>query len=215
MGYSLAGFDVVGVDINPQPHYPFEFYQADAMEYPLDGFDVIHASPPCTGFSVASIVHRNNGKKYIDLLTPIREKLRENGKPFIIENVPGAPIHPMVTLCGLMFGLKVFRHRHFESSELIMKPEHPSHSGKKIGEGFFSVAGGAGRWKSWGTVKRNVSKGTVAQWKDAMGINWMTRNEIKLAIPPAYTEWIGKQLMELIGAQDKDGKTEQQITTVL
>jgi len=196
MGYSRAGFYVVGVDINKQPHYcGDEFHQADAMTYSLDGFDVIHASPPCTGFSVASIVHRNKGKEYPDLLTPIRIRLKQSGAIYIIENVPGATIDPILTLCGLMFGLKVFRHRHFECSEMIMSIEHPSHSGKRIGEGYFSVAGGAGRWKTWGTVKRNISKGTADEWRNAMGISWMTRNEIKLAIPPAYTEWIGKQLI--------------------
>jgi DNA (cytosine-5)-methyltransferase 1 len=195
MGYHRAGFEVVGVDLSPQPHYPFEFHRADAMQFSLDNFDVIHASPPCTGFSVASVVHRNAGKKYTDLLTPIRERLKASGKPFVIENVPGAPIAHHITLCGMMFGLMVFRHRHFESSALIMSPEHPSHCGKKIGEGFFSVAGGSGRWKSWGKVFRNVSKGTADEWRNAMGIDWMTRNEIKLAIPPAYTEYIGSQLI--------------------
>jgi DNA (cytosine-5)-methyltransferase 1 len=198
VGYHRAGFDVVGVDINPQPHYPFEFHQADAMEFPLYGFDAIHASPPCTGFSVASHVHRNNGKNYPDMLTPTRIRLKQAGVPWIIENVVGAPMVPTITLCGTMFGLKVFRHRHFECSHLIFQPEHKPHRDKRIGEGYFSVAGDAGRWKSWGTVKRNVSKGTADEWRDAMGIEWMTRNELKLAIPPAYTEYIGRQLLRKI-----------------
>ncbi|MEA3346944.1 MAG: DNA cytosine methyltransferase [Candidatus Auribacterota bacterium] len=196
MGYHRAGFDVVGVDINQQKNYPFEFHKADAMLFPLDGFDVIHASPPCQKFSVASNVHRNRGKEYPDLLTPTRKRFRKHGIPFVVENVPNSPMNCTIILCGLMFGLKVFRHRHFECSEMIMSPAHPTHGGKKIGEGYFSVAGGAGRWKSWGTVKRDVSKGTVKEWRIAMGIDWMTRKELTQAIPPAYTEWIGRQLME-------------------
>jgi DNA (cytosine-5)-methyltransferase 1 len=198
MGYYLAGFRVVGVDNRPQKRYPFEFHQADAMAYPLDGFDAYHASPPCQKFSVASIRHIKAGKVYPDCLTPIRERFRQNGKPWIIENVLGAPMSRMIILCGLMFDLKVFRHRAFETSFVVFSPEHPSHKGKKIGEGYFSVAGGSGRWKSWGTVKRNVSKGTIKEWQAAMGIDWMTAKEIREAIPPTYTEWIGQQLMEIM-----------------
>lgn len=198
MGYHRAGFEVVGVDIKPQKHFPFEFYQADAMTYPLAEFDVIHASPPCQKFSLASVRHIKDGKIYPDCLTPIRERLRESGTPWIIENVLGAPMSRMIVLCGLMFDLKVFRHRAFESSMLLFFPDHPSHKGKRIGEGYFSVAGASGRWKSWGKVQRNVSKGTIAQWRDAMGIDWMTGKEIKEAIPPAYTEWIGKQLLKYL-----------------
>lgn len=198
MGYHRAGFEVVGVDIKPQPHYPFEFHQADALTYPLDGFDVIHASPPCQRFSMASVRHIKEGKIYPDYLTPIRERLQDLETPWIIENVLGAPMKRMIVLCGLMFDLKVFRHRVFETSVLIFSPDHPSHKGKRIGEGFFSVAGGAGRWKSWGTVKMNVSKGTIKEWRDAMGIDWMTAKEIREAIPPAYTEFIGKQIMRYL-----------------
>lgn len=200
MGYCRAGFDdITGVDINPMPRYPFKFVQGDALSFPLHGFDVVHASPPCQAFSVASELHRRAGKKYPDCLTPIRIKLKEWGGPWIIENVPGAPIEPYaIQLCGLMFGLKVFRHRLFQCSHLIFQPDHPSHAGSKVGEGFYSVAGGAGRWKSWGTVKRNVSKGTRDEWRTAMGIDWMNRKELTQSIPPAYTEWIGKQLITRI-----------------
>ncbi len=119
----------------------------------------------------------------------------ETGKPWVIENVIGAPLQNPVTLCGLMFDLKVLRHRLFETSFFMLRMPHPSHKNKRIGEGYFSVAGGTGRWKTWGKVFRNVSKGTAAQWADAMGIDWMTRKEITQAIPPAYTEWIGRQLI--------------------
>lgn len=117
MGYHQAGFDVVGVDINPQPDYPFEFHQADAMEFPLDGFDAIHASPPCQVFTALKTMH--NAGEHFDLLTPMRARLKEWGGPYVIENVPGAPMQDHVTLCGSSFGLGVKkydrelrRHRH-------------------------------------------------------------------------------------------------------
>lgn len=195
MGYHRVGFEVVGVDINPQPRYPFEFHQADALEFPLEGFDVVHASPPCQRWSVAGNVHRNRGKEYPDCLTPTRERLKAADMPYVIENVSGAPLENPVVLCGLMFDLRVFRHRLFECAPMIMEPPHPNHNGKRIGEGYFSVAGGAGRWKNWNGVQRNVSKGTRAEWREAMGIDWMTRKELTQAIPPAYTEYIGHQLL--------------------
>ncbi len=198
MGYHRAGFEVVGVDNKPQPHYPFEFIQDDALTYPLDGFDVIHASPPCQKFSKASNVHIKAGKKYPDCLTPTRQRFIQYGGMWVIENVVGAPMQRIVRLCGLTFGLKVFRHRDFDSSHWIQQPEHKNHKGKRIGEGYFSIAGGAGRWKSWGTVYRNISKGTADEWRDAMGIDWMTRKELTQAIPPAYTEYIGRQLIRAL-----------------
>ena len=200
MGYHRAGFEVVGVDNKPQPHYPFEFHQADALTFSLDGFDAYHASPPCQAYSLASAMHRNNGKEYPDLIAITRSRLTLAGKPFIIENVPPAAkllIKP-ITLCGVTFGLGVFRHRCFEVTFSIDSPEHVKHNGR-IGDGkYFSVAGGAGRWKSWGTVYRNVSKGTAVQWRQALDIDWMTRAELTQAIPPAYTEYIGLQLIKYL-----------------
>jgi len=200
MGYYRAGLDVEGVDIKPQPHYPFKFYQADALTFPLEGYDAYHASPPCQKWSVAGIIHRKKGKVYPELIDATRFRLLLTGKPYVIENVPPAKkclVNP-ITLCGVMFGLGVLRHRCFESSFALPPIAHIKHDGK-IGDGkYFSVAGGAGRWKSWGKVYRNVSKGTVKQWQEAMGIDWMTRAEIKEAIPPAYTEYIGKYLMQAV-----------------
>lgn len=204
MGYHRAGFEVVGVDIAPQKHYPFEFHQADALEYLAahgHEFDAIHASPPCQGYSVASVIHRNNGKVYPKLVEVVRHRLLMIGRPYVIENVPGAPLEEPLMLCGLMFGLRVFRHRLFETSFFNLSPDHITHTGRKIGEGYYSVAGGAGRWKTWGTVKRNVSKGTVAEWRQAMGIDWMTRSELTQAIPPAYTEYIGRNLIAYLEAK--------------
>lgn len=204
-GYQRAGFCVLGVDIKPQPHYAgCRFVQADAMTYPLDGFDVIHASPPCQGYSCASIVHRMAGKEYPLLIPEVRERLKLSGLPYVIENVERAPLQG-IKLCGTMFDLGVFRHRIFESNILLFQPDHPYHSGS-IGDGkYFSVAGGAGRWKSWGKVHRDISKGTADQWREAMRIDWMTRNEIKESVPPAYTEFIGKQLMEYLNLNLKEG----------
>ena len=192
MGYHRAGFDeIVGIDIKPQPRYPFTFIQADALEYPLDGFDWIHASPPCQRFSVAAL---NNKTKYADLLTPTRKRFYENGGMWVIENVPNAPMQWTIKLCGLMFNLKVFRHRLFELSHLIFQPTHPPHKGKRIGEGYFSVCGNSGGWTAWGN--RKIKKGSISECRDAMGIDWMIRKEITQAVPPAYTEFIGKQLIE-------------------
>lgn len=198
VGYSMAGFEVTGVDNKPQKRYPGKFIQADAIRYfwrHWTEFDAFHASPPCQKWSVGCKKIRDEGKEYPDFIEPVRRIFKLSGKPYVIENVPGAPLENYVTLCGVMFGLKVFRHRLFESNVLIPKPIHVKHGSRRIGEGYFSVAGGAGRWKSWGKVKRNVSKGTVAEWQDAMGIPWMVRRELTQAIPPAYTEYIGKYLM--------------------
>ncbi|KKL24202.1 hypothetical protein LCGC14_2417690 [marine sediment metagenome] len=205
MGLHRAGFEVVGVDIEPQKNYPFEFHQADAMTYPLEGFDAYWASPPCQGFSPASLVHRNRGKVYPNLLPGTRERLTATGFPFVIENVPGAPLHAALRLCGTQFGLGVFRHRLFECSVLIPSVVHSKHDGR-IGDGkYFSIAGGAGRWKSWGTVHRNISKGTAAEWRQAMGIEWMTRKELTQAIPPAYSEHIGRHLLRALASQATKG----------
>ncbi len=199
MGYHRAGFEFVGVDIKPQKHYPFEFHQADALEYLRDHgaeFDVIHASPPCQKWSVAT--QNENRDKHPDYIDQCRQLMIASGKVYIIENVIAAPLQTSITLCGLMFGLHVFRHRNFEISTMIFQPPHVTHKGKKIGEGYYSVAGGTGRWKSWGKITPGIMKGTIKECSQAMGIDWMTRNELVQAIPPAYTEWIGKQIMGII-----------------
>ena len=136
MGYHRAGFDeIVGVDIDPQPNYPFEFVQADAMTYPLEGFDVIHASPPCRAYSVMKSL--NPDRKHVDLVASIRERLRASGAIYVIENVPGAPLETVAVLCGSMFGLHssrgyLRRHRLFESNILLLAPGC-NHEGLAIG----------------------------------------------------------------------------------
>src|SRR5262252_358856 len=120
MGYWRAGFDVTGVDVVPQPSYPFTFVQADALAYPLDGFDAVHASPPCQAYSVATGNARRGD--HVDLYEPVRRRLEASGLPWVIENVIGAPYRQGVVLCGSMFGLRVRRHRNFEASFLMLAP---------------------------------------------------------------------------------------------
>lgn len=176
------------MDIEPQPRFPFEFHQADALIYPLDGFDVIHASPPCQIFSVAQRL-RNN--KHPDLLTPIKNRLISTGIPYVIENVPGAPMRVDLVLCGSHFKLpRLRRHRWFEIGNLRLKfPPLPpcNHQGKAV------------------LVFGHSSKrdGTMQERKAAMGINWMNQNELSEAIPPAYTHFIGKQLVEALKRESR------------
>ncbi len=196
MGLHRAGFEVEGWDIKPQKHYPFTFHLGDALEADLTGFDFVWASPPCQLFSLATTPERRKNHK--NMVPDTRAKLRASRMPFIIENVCQAPLETQVMLCGTMFRLGVFRHRHFESSHLLIQPYHQKHEGI-IGDGkFFSIAGSAGRWKTWGTVKRNVSKGSAKEWKNAMGIDWMTRKELTQAIPPAYSEFLGRQIIRFL-----------------
>lgn len=196
VGYHRAGFDVVGVDIINNDHYPYTFIRADALEFDVSGYDVVHASPPCQAYSVAAAHSRAKGKQYPDLVAAVREKLTMSRAPFVIENVPGAPIRHDLMLCGTMFHLGVLRHRYFELSDVtIPQPIHPKHkppimvaarTGRSTKRGqYCSVAGNGGRGASC----------KLGDWKDAMQIDWMTRKEITQAIPPAYTEYIGKYLM--------------------
>jgi DNA (cytosine-5)-methyltransferase 1 len=196
VGYARAGFEVVGVDIELQPHFPFEFIHADALTLPmhfLKSFDAIHASPPCQSYS--DLAKRNgNGHEWPRLIEPVREMLIKVGKPYVIENVEGAPLRNPAVLCGTMFkGLRVLRHRLFESNFPIIVPPHGKHprchtfDKRKSQYGktndmidFVSVNGGG-----------NCS---IAAARDAMGIDWMNKGELNEAIPPAYTEYIGKQL---------------------
>jgi DNA (cytosine-5)-methyltransferase 1 len=205
-GYADAGFSIIGVDKEPQKRYPYTFIQMDVFEYmqtfesahAVLKFSVIHASPPCQRYSVAT--KKKNRNEYPDFIPSVRNLLQKTGLPYVIENVSGAPLlsEKTVTLCGVMFNLGVFRHRLFETNFSLSSPSHIKHPGR-IGDGkYFSVAGGTGRWKSWGSVHRNISKGTITECKRAMGIDWMIRKELVQAIPPAYTEYIGRQLLNAI-----------------
>lgn len=194
MGYHRAGFEVVGVDIKPQPRFPFEFIQGDAMHFPMNGFDVIHASPPCQAFSCVT----PDKSKHEDLLTPIRDKLEATGVTWVIENVIGAPLWFPLMLCGSMFGLEdngaqLRRHRIFESSHLLMMANRCKCHGKPTA----TVAGDLrknDRANGSNSAKMSFRPG-VDRAGRLMGIDWMTGSELSQAIPPAYTEWIGKQIM--------------------
>ena len=194
MGYHQAGFDVVGVDIKPQPNYPFEFVEADALTLSpgLIGleFDAVHASPPCQAYSNAQ---RLRSREHPDLIGATRELLIASELPFVIENVLGAPLRDPYTLCGGMFGLQVYRHRLFETNVPLWTPHHPPHTAKQAKMGrppkdgeFIQVVG-------------NFSG--VEYARKAMGIDWMTRDELREAIPPAFTRFIGKQLVQAIEAR--------------
>jgi len=198
MGYHRAGFRVTGVDIAPQPRYPFEFCQGDALTWDLSGYDAIHASPPCQAYSD---LQKQNKRSYPDLVAPVRELLRATGKPYIIENVEGAPLESPTLLCGTMFpGLRVIRHRLFETNWPLTAPPHPAkhplvftHDKRKAHYGqldqdtaFVQVTGGG--------------NATVANKAAAMGIDWMTGQGLNEAVPPAYTEYIGRQLLQHLSA---------------
>ena len=194
MGYHRAGFDVIGVDLHPQKNYPFEFVQADAMTFPLDGFDVIHASPPCQAYSVTRSIHNGNEKrsKHPDLVAEVRARLLSARQPFVIENVPGSPLFKPIMLCGTMFvGLRVYRHRLFEchgfSAIAPGKCNHAHRMGKSKGE-YHALD----KSPFVTCVGHNFQ---ARSGRIAMQIDWMTRDEMAQAIPPAYTEWIGKQII--------------------
>lgn len=182
--------EIIGVDIKPQKNYPFTFVQGDAMEYPLEGFDFIWASPPCQGFSVITPkAHRGNHR---NLITPMRKRLLAAETYWCMENVMGAPLDldNSFVLCGQMFRLKLLRHRRFETNFTILVPFHEQHRrGMAIRQEVFTVCGSGGLKGS-----NKYQSGTKEQWIEAMGIDWMTKAELSQAIPPAYSEYIGNQL---------------------
>ena len=197
MGYARAGFEVVGVDIIPQPHYPFRFIQMDALRQlqhnaPI-GFTAIHASPPCQVFSKEA-GQRGSRDRHVNLIPLTRALLVASRLPYVIENIETARQHlrnPLL-LCGTMFDLGVYRHRYFESNLTLPLKFHLNPHPGRIGDGKYVTvtghAGGSSRRDGW----RN---GRTEDWKVAMGIDWMVGNELREAIPPAYTEWIGSQLI--------------------
>ena len=194
MGYHLSGFDVVGVDINPMPNYPFEFHRGDALEFlaaHAAEFDVIHASPPCQSYTPLGALHPH--KTYPDLVAATRWALVMWGGPWVIENVMTAPLDKdsSIVLCGGMFGLRTYRHRRFESNHSLTAPEHPKHVAKT------ATKQRRERWALGWHVSITGDVGTYVG-PEAMGIDWMTGNELSEAIPPAYTEWIGRQLADAL-----------------
>jgi DNA (cytosine-5)-methyltransferase 1 len=203
MGYHRAGFDVVGVDINPQPRYPFEFHQGDAMTWPLDGFDAIHASPPCRDHSALAAVMGAVGTGW--MLAGTRARLTDTGIPYVIENVEGADMPGSLVLCGTEFGLCTVdqegntrwlkRHRRFESNILLMGAGGCHCHGRRIG-GVYGNGGGSPRTQiGKGGRRRGGYQLGADQARAILGVPWMNRDEAAQAIPPAFTCFLGEQLM--------------------
>lgn len=186
-GYRRAGFDVIGVDLSPMPRNPHTFTQGDALDYLRENwrvFDAIHASPPCQAHSYLNNIWV---KTYKSFITATRVILENTDIPWVIENVPGAPLRRPVVLCGNSFGLRVYRHRLFETNWPLVGKPHVKHVHRAAygyipkGEEFYTVSGHYGDF-------RGASQ--------AMGIDWMSHKGLAQAIPPAYTEWIGEQLIK-------------------
>lgn len=200
-GYADAGFDVIGIDLYPQPHYPYRFIQSDALEYldtaDLGQFAAIHASPVCKGYTELNSSGKANHARQILL---VRDRLERIGLPWVIENVEGAvsELPASLMLCGTMFGLRVVRHRFFESSHMLFAPGPCQHK-----DGCIGVYGGS-VWDSsrTGTTRKDGRvRPAIVPWEIgaiAMQIDWMTHQELTQALPPAYTRWIGQFLMQII-----------------
>jgi DNA (cytosine-5)-methyltransferase 1 len=210
VGYHRAGFDVVGVDRVDQPRYPFEFVKADALDFlsrllagsgpaemALGDFDAVAASPPCQAHTALKVMP--NAREHADLVAPTRELLMATGLPYVIENVPGAPLRNPVTICGAAFGLgtdaghDLARHRLFETNFPVMVPP--------CAHGTRRVLGIYGDHARDSRRARRMNEGQYSRpdslrlGREAMGIDWMTWRELVQAIPPAYTEHIGSYLM--------------------
>jgi DNA (cytosine-5)-methyltransferase 1 len=186
-GYTAAGFDVVGVDLSPQPRYPYRFVQADALSYLMshgDEFDAFHASPPCQAFTLCQ---RIQDRDHPDLIAPTRAAFQEIGKPWVIENVEGAPLIDPVLLCGEMFGLRTYRHRLFESNISLTTGPHPVHVKRT------TKMGRAVREGENMHVVGNFSGVDLA--REVMSMPWASRDGLREAIPPAYSQFIGAQLL--------------------
>jgi len=203
-GYADAGFEVVGVDIGPQPNYPFEFHQADAIEFVKEHgheFDAIHASPPCQTFSRTKTLH---GNEHPDLIEPTRDALVASGKPWVMENVVGAPLIDTIKLSGQHFNmtapdvdgvpLKLVRHRLFESNIVLRVPDS-FHENRHVQTA--SVYGAGGGWTPKHRDNPDRRGGYIPHTdviKRLMGIDWMSKHEMSQSIPPVFTEWVGRQL---------------------
>lgn len=203
MGYHRAGFEVVGVDIAPQPNYPFEFVQDDALTllstftpsvsgwWDVPPFDAIHTSPPCQAYIRSGMVAKDG--RHPNLLAETRRDLEATGLPWVIENVPGAPMRPDAVLCGSMFGLRIRRHRWFEFSWAEPLLTFACDHSKPITGVYGHPHGKGGAWRNG---RRPMLPSDRETWGREMGISWMHSLELAAAIPPAYTELIGHQLMQ-------------------
>lgn len=195
MGYHRAGFEVTGVDIKPQPDYPFGFWQTDVLEYlddHLGVFDAIHASPPCQGYSTIT----PDKSKHPKLINQVREIIEPYDIPYVIENVPGAKAHLRnpVRLCGSSFGLAVRRHRLFESNIPLTVP--PCAHSNQAAVGVYGSHPDSREYLRPDGTRRGRKARSLEEAQSAMGIDWMDWTHLKEAIPPAYTEHIGRQLID-------------------
>ena len=213
MGYARAGFEVVGVDINPQPRYPFHFIRGDAVEYLAEHgheYDAVHASPPCQGYSVATLGNPGARERHPRLIGKTRRALMATGLPYVIENVTGAKttLASPLLLCGSMFGLsatdidgtplRLERHRWFESNVFIMSPTNCWHDPAVHVGGVYG--GGSHDRRRARDVRRGGYTPVTSVRAELMGIDWMTGDGLAQAIPPAYTEFIGAHLIEALEA---------------
>ncbi len=212
VGYARAGFEVVGVDIKPQPHYPFEFHQADAINimkllidghaiafeannfqhlYTLDEIDAIHASPPCQNYSISRYMQGVKGSD--ELIPQIREQLLKTSKPFVIENVPLSPLEDPIKLSGMCFGLKIIRRRLFELHNFTVPEPTPCKVKNYRYEGYIPYHHGI-------SIKRGHLPNiwTKERLQSAMDIDWMNIKEMTQAIPPTYTQYIGLYLLQVV-----------------
>lgn len=198
MGLARAGFAVVGVDIKPQPRYPFPFVQGDALHPPFDlsQFDFIWASVPCQRWTLHARQHGTTDQ-HPDLIGPARAMLEAWGGLYAIENVPHAPLRKVVILTGCMFGLNTYRKRCFETNFLVLTPPVGRPFGPKTRPGAVTVAGHSGGRSN----RDDWQNGTKAAWSAAMGIDWMTNREMAEAVPPAYAEHIGRAALAVLEAR--------------
>lgn len=205
MGYHRAGFEVVGVDLDTQPRYPFEFHQADAIAYVREHvheFDVIHASPPCQAFSRTKTLHSN---EHPDLVAITREALIATGKPYVIENVVGAPLRDPLTLCGTEFNLtapdvdgvplKVLRHRLFESNVALRGNGGCRHDPTVLTASIYGAGGGWTPGHRDSPTRRGGYVPHTDVCRALLGVDWTTKHELSQVVPPAFTEHLGRQLI--------------------
>lgn len=189
MGLKQAGFDVVGVDINQQPKYPFKFIKSCAIDFlkntDLSEFDFLWASPPCQAHTKAKKLQGNEHECFIER---VRELFERSGKPWCIENVVGAPLKNPILLCGTMFGIKTYRHRLFECSFPIKQPYHPPHRQKQVKMGRPVKDG------DYIQIVGHFSGVKYAQ--KVMGIDWLGQNELREAIPPCYSKFIAETFLK-------------------
>jgi hypothetical protein len=192
VGYARAGIEMIGVDEIPHPDYPFELIVADAMTFPLGGFDFAHGSPPCPRWSRSTPAHTR--ESHPDLIAPLRDRLRAHGIPYVIENVPGAPLIDPIRLCGSSFGLHVRRHRLFESNLPLMSLSC-AHRGQPIGV-YGDHPDRNGAVPRPNGKSRGVKASSVAEAQRVLGIDWMTEwDDLTDAIPPIFTQFIGEQII--------------------